>query len=224
MIFQIERYLLEKYVAKHSHYLEGRMLDIGSSGKSRYFGLFKNITGYVSLDYNSEFKPDIVSDAQSMPMIPGCSFDSIFCGMMLDDLPHPEKAIKEFNRVLRVDGVLMITVPAMNLCGGDVNYWRFTPNGIKLLLTENGFEILECEKVGAGVFSVTNQFFNRFIKIGLSLHQRKFLRKIFNILFYISGNLSILVDKLFAGETNGNFFIDIILIARKSGRNENFIR
>jgi len=218
MIYQIERYLLEKSIAKHAHYLKGRMLDVGSSGKSRYLNLFKNITDYVSLDYDSEFKPDIVSDAQSMPMIPNSSFDSIFCGLVLDDLPHPEKAIKEFNRVLRIDGNLMITVPALNIGAKDLNYWRFTPNGLRLLLEENRFEVLECEKVGLGVFSVTNQFFNRFIKIGLSLHKRKILRRIFNSLFYVSGNLSILLDKIFAGKTNNHFFIDIIVIAKKSNR------
>lgn len=218
MIYQLERQLLEKSIAKHSHYLKGKMLDVGSSGKSRYFGLFKNITDYVSLDYNSEFKPDIVSDAQSMPMITDGSFDSIFCGMALDDLPHPEKAIKEFHRILKKEGILMITVPGLNIGAEDLNYWRFTSNGIKLLLTENGFNVLECEKVGPGVFSVTNQFFNRFIKIGLSLHQKRFLRIIFNPIFYISGNLSILIDKIFAGKTNSHFFIDIIVIAKKSNR------
>ena len=110
----------------------------------------------------------------------------------------------------------MITVPGLNIGAEDLNYWRFTPNGIKLLLTENGFEVLECEKVGLGVFSVTNQFLNRFIKIGLSLHKRKILRRIFNIPFYASGNLSILLDRVFAGKTNNHFFIDIMVIARRS--------
>lgn len=217
IVYQIERYLLEKSIAKHSHYLKGRMLDVGSSGKSRYLSLFKNITDYVSLDHNPEFKPDILSDVQSMPMISDGSFDSVFCGMMLDDLSHPEKAVKEFHRVLRVDGAIMITVPALNIGAENLNYWRFTPQGIKLLLTENGFEVMECEKVGLGVFSVTNQFFNRFIKIGLALHTRKFLRRIFNPLFYVSGNLAILLDKIFSGKTNELFFLDVIVVARKPG-------
>jgi len=216
MIYQIERYLLEKSIAKHAHYLCGRILDVGSSGKSRYFNLFKNITDYVSLDYNPDFKPDIISDAQFMPMVPDSSFDNIFCGHVLDDLPHPEKAVKEFHRILKKEGILMITVLGLNIGAEDLNYWRFTPNGIKLLLTENGFEILECEKVGSGIFSVTNQFFNRFLKIGLLLHQRKFLRRIFNPLFYVSGNLAIFLDKIFSGKTNEHFFLDIIVVARKS--------
>lgn len=216
MIYQIERYLLEKSIEKYSHYLKGRMLDVGSSGKSRYLNLFNNITDYVSLDYNPKFKTDIISDVQSMPMISSSSFDSIFCGLVLDDLPHPERAIKEFHRILKNEGTLMVTVPGLNIGAENLNYWRFTPNGIKLLLTENGFKIIECEKVGSGVFSVTNQYFNRFIKIGFSLHQKKFLRRIFNILFYISGRLAIILDKVIDGETNKHFFLDVIVVAKKS--------
>jgi ubiquinone/menaquinone biosynthesis C-methylase UbiE len=59
-------------------------------------------------------KLDIVSDIISIPM-PDSSFDAIICIEVLEHLPHPIQAIKEFSRLLKPNGHLIITASFCSL-------------------------------------------------------------------------------------------------------------
>src|SRR3989344_1328182 len=103
MIFQPDRYLLKKQIKELSHFIKGRILDIGSGpngGRYRNFFLGKN---YVTLDINPDYNPDIVGSAEKIPA-PDNSFDGIVCFQVLDDLKNPIEAVKEMRRVLKPGG------------------------------------------------------------------------------------------------------------------------
>jgi len=53
---------------------------------------------------------DIVSDITDMP-IPDGEFDVILCTEVFEHLPDPVLAIREFSRILKVGGMLIITAP-----------------------------------------------------------------------------------------------------------------
>jgi ubiquinone/menaquinone biosynthesis C-methylase UbiE len=53
---------------------------------------------------------DIVSDIASIPE-PDQSFDAIMCTEVFEHIPHPVDALKEFARLLRPGGALLITAP-----------------------------------------------------------------------------------------------------------------
>lgn len=53
---------------------------------------------------------DIVSDITAIPS-PDASFDAILCTEVFEHIPDPIAALKEFARLLRVDGWLILTVP-----------------------------------------------------------------------------------------------------------------
>ena len=57
---------------------------------------------------------DIVSDITEIPE-PGGSFDVVLCSEVLEHLPDPLSALKEFRRLLRPEGVLIITAPFCSL-------------------------------------------------------------------------------------------------------------
>jgi ubiquinone/menaquinone biosynthesis C-methylase UbiE len=57
---------------------------------------------------------DIVSDITKVPE-PDGSFDAIMCIEVLEHLPNPVKAIKEFARLLRFGGALILTAPFCSL-------------------------------------------------------------------------------------------------------------
>ena len=59
-------------------------------------------------------KLDIVSDVTSIPE-PDSSFDAIMCIEVLEHLPDPIQAIKEFSRLLKPDGHMIITAPFCSL-------------------------------------------------------------------------------------------------------------
>jgi ubiquinone/menaquinone biosynthesis C-methylase UbiE len=101
---------------------------------------------------------DIVSDITSIPE-PDASFDAIMCVEVLEHLPEPILAIKEFSRLLKPDGHLILTAPFCSLThmapyhfySGYNRYFyekHLTNNGFKIIeLTENGnfFEFLAQE-------------------------------------------------------------------------------
>lgn len=57
---------------------------------------------------------DIISDITSIPE-PDASFDAILCSEVLEHLPDPNAALKEFSRLLKKGGVLIITAPFCSL-------------------------------------------------------------------------------------------------------------
>jgi SAM-dependent methyltransferase len=79
--------------------------------------------GSVGLDINpraiskaKEYAPKaalVVADIEEIPF-PGDTFETVLCVDVLDRLPHPARAISEIKRVLKRDGILIGTVPALN--------------------------------------------------------------------------------------------------------------
>lgn len=57
---------------------------------------------------------DIISDITDIPQV-DASFDAILCSEVLEHLPDPNAALREFSRLLKKDGVLLITAPFCSL-------------------------------------------------------------------------------------------------------------
>ncbi len=87
---------------------------------------------------------DIISDITAIP-VKEKSFDAIMCVEVLEHLPEPARAIKEFSRVIKRGGTLIITAPFCSVthfapyyfANGYSKYWY------EKVLGENGFEIKE---------------------------------------------------------------------------------
>ncbi len=117
-----------------------KTLDIGC-GTALYAGLFPNCTT-LEIAPRPGVTVDIVADAHDLSVIPDASFDVVLCTEVLEHLHTPEKAIGEFNRVLKPGGVLLLTtrfIYPLHDVPGD--YFRYTKYGLKHLLRE--WSILE---------------------------------------------------------------------------------
>ena len=91
-------------------------------------------------------KLDIVSDILSIPL-PDHSMDVVMCTEVLEHIPDPAAAIKEFGRLVKPGGYLLITAPFASLT-------HFAPyhfaSGLSRFfyekyLPENGFEIMKLD-------------------------------------------------------------------------------
>ena len=105
-----------------------RLLDAGA-GELKYKKFCAHLK-YVSQDfaqYNGQgdnrglqtgtwdqTRLDIVSDITSIPE-PDQSFDAILCVEVLEHLPNPSLAIREFSRLMRPGGQLILTAPFCSL-------------------------------------------------------------------------------------------------------------
>ena len=149
-----------------------RILDAGA-GTQRYRNFCKHLN-YVSQDFgryngHGDFEGmqtgefdygaiDIVSDITAIPE-PDLSFDAIMCIEVLEHLPDPVLAIKEFSRLIKSKGHLIITAPFCSLthfspyhfCTGFNKHWHkihLEAYGLKIIdITPNGnfFEYLAQE-------------------------------------------------------------------------------
>jgi len=89
-------------------------------------------------------KLDIISDIINIP-VKNESFDAVMCVEVFEHLPEPIKAIKEFFRILKPGGKLILTTPFCSLthfapyyfASGYSKYWH------KEILEKNNFEINE---------------------------------------------------------------------------------
>lgn len=123
-------------------------------------------------------KIDIISDIASIP-IPKNSFDAIMCVEVFEHIPEPAKTVKEFSRILKPGGKLILTVPFCSLnhmapyyfANGYSKYWY------EKILPEYGFEIEEMEANG-NYFEYLAQEIRRIPKVQLSYTNLNLTKKI----------------------------------------------
>jgi SAM-dependent methyltransferase len=91
----------------------------------------------------------IISDIAAIPE-PDGSFDAILCSEVFEHLPDPTAALKEFARLLRPDGQLIITAPFCSLTHQAPYHFHtgFNRYFYEKHLTSNGFEIVSIEPNG----------------------------------------------------------------------------
>ena len=94
-------------------------------------------------------KLDIVSDILSIPL-PDHSMDAIMCTEVLEHIPDPIGAIKEFNRLVKPGGYILLTAPFASLTHFAPYHFAsgFSRFFYEKYLPENNFEITELQLNG----------------------------------------------------------------------------
>ena len=110
---------------------------------------------------------DFVCDITKIP-IADEQFDIILCTEVFEHIPEPIKAIKEFSRLLKSGGHLILTAPFCSLTHYAPYhfYSGFNKYFYDKFLPENGFEILEL-KANGSFFEYLQQELIRIEKIAI---------------------------------------------------------
>jgi len=81
-------------------------------------------------------------------------FGSCVCAEVLEHVTYPPKMLANIRRILKPGAWLIVTTPfAFPIHAFPDDYWRFTPNGLRLLLEDAGF--VEVETFERAVKDVT---------------------------------------------------------------------
>jgi len=77
-------------------------------------------------------------------------FDAILCTEVFEHIPYPIETVKEFSRLIKKGGKLILTAPSNSLRHFDPYFFYsgFSDNWFKKILSENHFEIESIEPVG----------------------------------------------------------------------------
>jgi SAM-dependent methyltransferase len=120
--------------------------------KSQDFGLYKsdlkksffsseNEYDYGELDYVSNIWDIKEKDNY---------FDAVLCTEVFEHIPYPIETVKEFSRLLKKGGKLILTAPSNSLRHFDPYFYYpgFSDNWFKKILSQNHFEIKSISPVG----------------------------------------------------------------------------
>jgi len=135
---------------RHLGRLHGNILDIGCTDKvlarhlpegCRYLGL----DYYATVQNFYSTRPDVYGDACRLPLA-GESMDGILIFEVLEHVPDPEAALAEVSRVLKPEGVLLLSVPFIYpVHNAPFDFHRFTRHALERSLRRHGFEVESIE-------------------------------------------------------------------------------
>lgn len=149
---------LLKNIRMLSPQLKGRLMDFGC-GQKPYKNLF-SADEYIGVDFENPGHShgneaiDVFYDGKTLPFH-NEFFDSIFSSEVFEHIFNLEEILKELNRVLKTNGLMLITCP-FTFCEHEIpnDYARYTSFALKYLLTKKGFEIVQQIKSGNSIESI----------------------------------------------------------------------
>jgi SAM-dependent methyltransferase len=131
------------------------VLDAGAGAKP-YAAFFKH-TVYNSTDFGDIFDKkfagvhDFICDLTSIPK-PDCYYDVIINTQVLEHVKYPIMVLKEFFRLLKPGGKVLLTVPqGWGVHGEPYHFFNFTKYGIQLLAADAGLKVQYINERG-GIF------------------------------------------------------------------------
>jgi SAM-dependent methyltransferase len=195
------------------------MMDFGC-GQKPYRSLF-SVDDYVGVDFENPGHPhlnesiDVFYDGKTLPFLDG-QFDSIFSSEVFEHVFNIDDILKELNRVLKINGLILITCP-FAFCEHEVpnDFARYTSFALRHLFTKNGFEIEEQVKTGNSIEAIAQL---RLIYLHLYIHSKikkiPVLRSLFRLTLYTAINIVALICSkiLPAGK---DLYISNVLLCRK---------
>jgi SAM-dependent methyltransferase len=147
--FFIARRGLLKSIKELGSDITGRTLDVGCGTKpyEKYFNCSEYVGLEIETTLNRELKKaDYFYDGKKFPF-GNAEFDSIVTNQVLEHVFNPDEFLDEINRVLKVGGKLLLTVPFVwDEHEQPYDYARYSSFGLKSLLEKCGFEIIEHHK------------------------------------------------------------------------------
>jgi SAM-dependent methyltransferase len=155
----LQHSLLLEAFARVAPRARGRLLDVGC-GERPYEALFApHVSEYVGIEHEATFGrthasksskgPDLYYDGRRLPF-EDKSFDTVLNVQVLEHTPEPGELVNEMARVLKDDGLLILTAPFdFRLHEQPHDYFRYTPHGLRALCAKAGLEIIEVRPMGS---------------------------------------------------------------------------
>ena len=204
-------------IKANAHYMQGRVLDVGC-GKKPYRQLFKGATEYIGMDIenpghdHSTESIDVFYDGKIFPF-PKEAFDSVLTNQVFEHVFNPADFINEIHRVLKPGGYMLLTVPfSWDEHEQPFDFARYSSFGIRHILQNNGFEIVNFIKSTRGLTAIIQLFIGYLYKLFYSKNHLINLLGTVVLLspFTIGGGLISLV-----APKSEDFYLDNIVLARK---------
>jgi SAM-dependent methyltransferase len=192
---------------------------LGGGKTKRYAALF-SCDKYITLDINPENNPDIVASADKIPLEEN-SVDSIICTQVLGDVKEPVIVLKEFYRILKSGGHVLLTESLLNELHDEPNdFWRFTEFGLGEIFRKSGFRVLETDQRG-GFFASQAQLKVRYLIDKFNLCHKKWSFILRPLIRYYS-KFMIFLDKIDKNKANRKHALGWCVLAKKDEKDNSY--
>ena len=150
------RWYVSEYIRRHIGDTQPPYLEIGSKRDDRQW--WRDLRGqlgidpglWTGLDIEDGPNVDVVCDITTRNFQYGLDkmFGTVLCSEVLEHVKWPGMALESLWEFLAPGGTLIITVPfAFPVHNFPSDYWRFTPDGMRLLLSTAGFTGITTEEM-----------------------------------------------------------------------------
>lgn len=155
----------------------GRLLDVGCGDKPYEHLFTEYVTEYVGIEHEASFsataaaggrkKPDFLYDGNRLPF-DDRTFDTVLSVQVLEHTPRPGPLMREMARVLKDDGLLIVTAPfQFRLHEEPHDYFRYSHHGLRELCREAGLEVVHVEQQGS-LWSVLGHKLNSYLGLNVA--------------------------------------------------------
>jgi len=136
------------FIKQNSKIVKSAILEIGSKnyGSTPDFRSVFPDYKYVGIDIEKGKGVDVVLDLTDdfdkvSQKLGGRKFSTVICFSVLEHCKNPFKMCDNISTLLTKNGILFISVPfSWGIHGYPSDYWRFTPDGIRVLLPKFDFD------------------------------------------------------------------------------------
>lgn len=156
-----------KYLREAAPYAAGIALDIGCGWKPHLAIFERQVSTYVGLEHprspSGSTVVDVYGDGLRLP-IRANAIDTVLSFQVLEHVPEPDDMMREFTRVLKPGGYLILTAPHIwGLHEEPHDYYRYTKYGLTYLCQKHGLDI-EYVKAMSGYWVTTGQRFCYYLR------------------------------------------------------------
>ena len=215
--FWLARRGLDENMRKLAPRLRGRLLDVGC-GQKPYADLFE-ASEYIGLELDTPAnrtskKADHHYDGATFPFADS-EFDGVIVNQVFEHIFTPELFLAEVRRVLKNEGLLLMTVPFVwDEHEQPFDFARYSSYGLKSVLESNGFTVLEQHK-SVDDIRVVFQLINTYI-FKKTVSGNSWINLIATMVFMAPVTLmGILLSRVLP--ENPDLYLDNCILARKSG-------
>jgi glycosyltransferase involved in cell wall biosynthesis/SAM-dependent methyltransferase len=155
----VDRYYIERFLARNASEIVGRVLEIGDDSYTRRFGGSRVSRSDVLHVHVGNPRATYVGDLTDPDVLPANTFDCIVLTQTLQLIYDVPLAIRCVHRALAPGGAVLVTAPGISQIDrgewGRTWFWSFTPAALRRLFGEVfGPDAVMVERYG-NVFSAT---------------------------------------------------------------------
>jgi len=136
----IDRYYIEKFLAKHASDISGHVLEVGDDAYSQRYGSNISAQDILHVDLHHE-KATLHGDLSQAGVVPENTFNCIVLTQTLQLIFELQNAVTALHASLKAGGTLLLTVPGISPIDrgewGEKWCWAFTPTSVRRLFEQS---------------------------------------------------------------------------------------